>query len=289
MSAPHLFCFGLGYVAQALAGRLRAKGWTVSGTVRDASKAAALAAQGIDVTAFADEHPLPEAALTGVTHILLSAPPDEHGDPAARACGEQFAAVAGQLAWIGYLSTTGVYGDRGGGWVDESTPVAPSSQRSRWRVDAEKTWLDFGRRTGAATHIFRLSGIYGPGRSAIDALKAGTAKRVAKPGQVFARIHVDDIASVLEASIARPAAGAIYNLADDEPAAPADVVTFAADLLGVPPPPLVPFDDAMLTPMSRSFFADNRRVRNDRIKRELGVSLRYPTYREGLRAIASIG
>jgi nucleoside-diphosphate-sugar epimerase len=286
-----LFCFGLGYVAQALAARLgaphsAAQGWRIGGTVRGAGKAADLAAKGIAAAIFGRDHPLDPSALAGATHVLSSVPPDEHGDPVLNACGEM---LPKGLSWIGYLSTTGVYGDRGGALVDETTPVAPGNERSRRRVAAESAWLELGRRLRVPAHVFRLAGIYGPGRSALDSIRAGTARRIEKPGQVFSRIHVDDIAAVLEASIARPHAGAIYNVADDEPAPPADVVAFAAELLGVPPPPLVPYEQAVLSPMSQSFFAENRRVSNARIRRELGVTLRYPTYREGLRALLAQG
>jgi nucleoside-diphosphate-sugar epimerase len=284
-----LFCFGLGFVAQALAARLGTKGWKIAGTVRDADKAMALAAKGIAVSIFDRGQRLDDSALFGATHILLSIPPGEHGDPVLAACGDQLAALAKNLSWVGYLSTTGVYGDRGGAMVDEATPVAPGNDRSRRRAAAESAWLEFGRAHGVPTHVFRLAGIYGPGRSTLDQVRAGTARRIEKPGQVFSRIHVDDIAAILAASIVRPQAGAIYNVADDEPAAPADVVAFAAELLGLPPPPLVPFDQAVLSPMSQSFFAENRRVSNARIKRDLGVKLLYPTYREGLRAILAQG
>ena len=189
------------------------------------------------------------------------------------------------LVWLGYLSTTGVYGDRSGGWVDEESELHPSGERGRRRVAAEAGWLDLWRRSGAPVHVFRLAAIYGPGRSPIEALRVGTAKRIAKPGQVFSRIHVEDLASVLAASIARPQPGAVYNVCDDEAAPPEAVVAYAAGLLGIAPPPLVPFEEAGLSAMARSFYDDNKRVSNARIKSELGVTLRYPTYREGLAAI----
>jgi nucleoside-diphosphate-sugar epimerase len=191
------------------------------------------------------------------------------------------------LKWVGYLSTVGVYGDQKGRWVDESTEPKPNSERTEARVEAEQDWLRFGEETGVPVQIFRLAGIYGPGRSVFDKLHAGTARRIRKDGQVFSRIHVEDIASVLEASIARPAAGAIYNVADDEPAAPDEVVAYAAKLLGVQAPPEVAFDEADLTPMARSFYEGSRRISNTRIKSELGVQLTYPTYREGLAALLS--
>ena len=192
------------------------------------------------------------------------------------------------LDWVGYLSTVGVYGDSAGAVVDESAPAASqqsSGQGRGWWPRAHGSRL--ARRLGRPAQVFRLAGIYGPGRSALDKLRAGTARRIVKPGQVFNRIHVEDIASVLEASIARPRAGAIYNVADDEPAPPEDVVTYAAELLAIEPPPEVPFEEADLTPMARSFYGDSRRVSNALIKSELGVRLAYPNYRQGLKALAN--
>jgi nucleoside-diphosphate-sugar epimerase len=191
------------------------------------------------------------------------------------------------LAWVGYLSTTGVYGDRQGGWVDETSALQPTGERGRRRVAAERAWLDLHRRRGVPVHVFRLAGIYGPGRSAIDTVLAGEAKRIDKPGQVFGLIHVADIAAVLEASIARPNPGAIYNVCDDDPAPPEAVIAEACRLLGRTLPPLVPFAEAKRTmsEMALSFYADNKRVRNDRIKKELGVVLTYPSYRDGLAAL----
>lgn len=283
MSPSHLFCFGFGYSARALALRLTAAGWRVAGTCRSADTLADLAAAGVEGFVFDGNRPLDPAAFAEASHILLSVPPGPDGDPVLAAHGADLAALK-RLAWVGYLSTTGVYGDHGGGWVDEDTPCSPAGSRGAARVAAETAWLDLWRRHGLPVHIFRLAGIYGPGRSAIDALRAGTARRIDRPGQVFSRIHVDDIAQVLVASIARPRPGAIYNVCDDAPSAGAEVVAHAAGLLGVTPPPLVAFDDANLSPMARSFYDDNKRVRNDRIKRELGVHLTYPSYREGLAA-----
>jgi nucleoside-diphosphate-sugar epimerase len=271
---PSLFCFGLGYSAEALARRLLAQGWAVAGSTRDAARRARLIGLGIAVL---------DAPSADTTHVLSSVPPDAAGDPVLRAHGAALARL--NLAWIGYLSTTGVYGDHGGDWVDEATAPKPGEPRSQRRLLAEQAW----QALAPSAHVFRLAGIYGPGRSAIDQLRNGTAKRVVKPGHLFSRIHVDDIALVLEASIARPNAGAAYNLCDDEPEQSDVVVAHAAQLLGIAPPPAVAYEQAELTPMARSFYAERRRVRNERIKRELGVALRYPTYREGLRAIASVG
>jgi nucleoside-diphosphate-sugar epimerase len=239
---------------------------------------------GFAVEIFDRDHPLSRKALDGVTHLLVSVPPDAAGDPVLAVHGEDIAGIEG-LCWLGYLSTTGVYGDRGGGWVDESAELSPSGERGRRRVAAEAGWLDLWRRRGVPVHIFRLAGIYGPGRSPFDALRAGMAKRIDKPGQVFSRIHVEDLARVLAASISRPRPGAVYNVCDDDPAAPEAVVAHAAALLGVPAPPLVPFEAAELSPMARSFYVDNKRVSNRLIKSELGVTLRYPDYRAGLAAI----
>jgi nucleoside-diphosphate-sugar epimerase len=285
-SVGRLFCFGLGYSAGVLARGLLRSGWSVAGTTRSGEAAE----PGAAVQAYDREHPLadPAAALAGATHVLVSVPPDAAGDPVLDRHGGDIARLAG-VRWVGYLSTTGVYGDRGGALVDESADLRPSGERQRRRVPAETGWHALGESAGLPVHIFRLAGIYGPGRSAFDALRAGTAHRIEKPGLVFSRIHVEDIAAVLRASMARPDPGAVYNVCDDDPAAPAEVVAHAASLLGVEPPPLVPLDAADLSPMARSFYADSRRVDNARIKRELGVRLAYPSYREGLAALLAGG
>ena len=283
---PSLFCFGLGYTAGYLAQALKAEGWRVLGTGRTADARREMAAEGIEMRVFDRAHPLADAStlLAGTTHLLSSVPPDEAGDPVLDLHSEDIAA-APELRWIGYLSTTGVYGDRAGGWVDETAPLLPTGERGRRRVAAEAQWLELQRHHGSPVHIFRLAGIYGPGRSALDTVRSGRAQRVVKPGQVFSRIHVADIARVLRASIARPAPGAIYNVCDDDPAPPDEVIAFACDLLGVRPPPPVPIEQAQLSEMARSFYADNKRVSNRRIKEELGVSLLYPSYRDGLAAL----
>lgn len=273
-----LLSVGHGYSAQALARLLLPEGWRIIGTTRSVEKARALALTGVEPVIWAGG-PLP--SLAGVTHLLSSVAPDEGGDPVLRD-NRQVIAAAG-LGWIGYLSTTAVYGDHQGGWVDEDTPVTPAMTRALWRTGAEAEWL------ALSAQIFRLAGIYGPGRGPFERVRAGTAKRIVKPGQVFSRIHVEDIARVLAASIAQPAPGRIYNVCDDA-AAPADeVVAYAANLLGLPLPPAVPFDPASMTPMAASFYSESRRVRNDRIKTELGVRLAYPTYREGLASLLQAG
>ncbi len=195
-------------------------------------------------------------------------------------------AAAPNLRWIGYLSTTAVYGDHGGGWVDETTPLTPATKRGEWRVAAERAWQDFARKQSLNLHIFRLAGIYGPGRGPFAKLRAGTARRIVKPGQVFSRIHVEDIAQTLTASMNAPNAGAVYNVCDDDPAPPQDILAFAAKLLNLPVPPEEDFATAEMTPMARSFYSESKRVRNDRIKAELGVKLKYPDYKTGLRALA---
>ncbi|MCB1884559.1 MAG: SDR family oxidoreductase [Geminicoccaceae bacterium] len=278
-----LFCFGLGYTAGFLARRLKAEGWEVRGTTRDRARLAGLEDAGFLPFLFGRDRPLdhPAKALAGVTHVLHSVPPDPEGDPVLDRHGDDLRALGDGLAWVGYLGTTAVYGDRGGDWVGEDDAPAPTLERARRRAAAEAAW----RASGLPVHVFRLAGIYGPGRSALDNLKDGTARRIVKPGQVFSRIHVEDIATVLEASIARPNPGRVYNVCDDEAAPPQDVVAYAADLLGVAPPPERPYATADLSPMARTFYKDNRRVRNDRIKAELGVRLLFPTYREGLMAL----
>ncbi len=281
-----LFAFGLGFSAQELASRLAARGFEIAGTARDEANIARLGGRSYEMTRFAGEtgnHDVTRL-LRGATHVVHSIPPGAQGDPVLAHYRNQIATI-GTLQWIGYLSTVGVYGDQRGRWVDETTPPKPNSERTEARVEAEAAWLRFGEEIGVPTHVFRLAGIYGPGRSAFDKLIAGTARRVKKDGQVFSRIHVEDIASVLEASMTKPRAGAIYNVADDEPAAPDAVVAYAAELLGVAPPPEVHFDDADLSPMARSFYDGSRRIGNARIKSELGVKLRYPTYREGLASL----
>lgn len=284
---PTLFCFGLGYTAGALARRLMARGWLVRGTSRNEAACAELVAQGITAWTFDRDRPLadPAAALDGVTHILISVPPDDAGDPVLDRHGGDIAALSPPLRWAGYLSTTGVYGDRGGGPVDEASDRRPSTMRGERRVAAEDGWCGLWREHGVPVHLFRLAGIYGPGRNALETVRQGQARRIVKPGQIFSRIHVDDISAVLEASMARPNPGAAYNVCDDEAVPPQDVVAFACELLGVDPPPEVPFEEAELSDMARSFYAENKRVANGRIKHELGVTLAYPDYRAGLRAL----
>lgn len=274
-----LLSIGHGYSAQALARRLLPQGWQIIGTTRTEAGAKALRATGIEALVW------PEAdlsdALAKATHLLTSVAPGD-SDPVLQAIGPQIAGSA--LKWVGYLSTTAVYGHHNGDWVDETTPLAPTTARGAARVQAEADWTALG----LPLHIFRLAGIYGPGRGPFEKVRDGTARRIHKAGQVFSRIHVDDIARVLHAALLRPHPG-VYNVCDDDPASPEDILGLAADMLGLPPPPIVPYEQAEMTPMARSFYAENKRVRNDRIKTVLGVTLDYPTYREGLAAILAAG
>jgi nucleoside-diphosphate-sugar epimerase len=275
-----LLSIGHGYSAQALSRRLIPQGWRIIGTTRTAVKAAELEAMGVEALIWpGDPSEDLDQALGQATHLLTSVAPDGAGDPVVRALGPQIAAAG--LVWAGYLSTTAVYGHHDGNWVDEGTALTPSTARGAARVKAEAEWTALG----LPLHIFRLAGIYGPGRGPFEKVRDGTARRIFKPGQVFSRIHVEDIAQVLEASLTRPNPGAIYNVCDDDPASPEDVLSLAATMLGLPEPPMVPYEDAEMTPMARSFYAENKRVRNNLIKDELGVHLRYPTYREGLAGL----
>jgi nucleoside-diphosphate-sugar epimerase len=282
--------FGFGYSALHISQRLRTAGAEVTATVRSRAKADRLNGAGITARVFSSDQCEAEitADIAATDAILISVPPDESGDAVLSTFADAIAA-APKLRWVGYLSTVGVYGDHSGQWVDETTEVSPGQQRSQVRASVEQAWLKFGASRGIALHIFRLSGIYGPGRNQLVQLAAGNARRIVKPGQIFNRIHVADIAAVIEASLARPRGCAIYNVSDDEPAPPQDVVAYAARLCGVEPPPEIPFDSAGLSPMGRSFYAESKRVRNDLIRQELGVDLRYPTYREGLTALRESG
>jgi nucleoside-diphosphate-sugar epimerase len=285
-----LVCFGFGYCAEHFIAEFGGKFERIVGTVRGAERAGILNAyqagpvravvfDGMRVT------PELESAITAADYALVSVPPGAGGDPVLGACGGALTAMR-RLCSVVYLSTVGVYGDHGGGWVDEQTPVAPTSERSRWRVAAEQTWQQFGARHSIPVAILRLAGIYGPGQNALVALARGKARRIVKPGQVFNRIYVGDIAQAIHAAFARGATG-VFNIADDEPSPPADPIVFAAKLMGRAPPPEIAFVDAAasMSEMALSFWQECRRVRNDKLKHELGVTLRYPTYRDGLRAL----
>jgi nucleoside-diphosphate-sugar epimerase len=276
-----LLTFGHGYSARALARRL--SGWTVAATYRETPPPEGVTAIHLD-----DRERL-VAEIVDARAVLISAPPTPEGCPALPVLVPALARAGAFPDWIGYLSTTGVYGDRRGGWVSETSGLAAQSLEGARRVAAERDWLEVGRGMGLTVTVFRLPGIYGPGRSALDRLRAGQARRIAAPGQVFSRIHVDDLAAGLAASIARPRAGGIYNLCDDEPAPNSEVIAYAAGLLGMEPPPEIPLDQAQLSPQAMRFYAESKRVSNARAKAELGWRPAYPSYREGLRAILAAG
>lgn len=284
---PHLFCFGLGYSATWLARALLAEGWQVSGTHRPGDKAQTL--PGVASLPFNRDTPLQnfDEAFATVTHVLISVPPDGAGCPVLDAHGADLARFASKINWLGYLSTVGVYGDTGGKPVNETSRLIPTQERSRFRGLAETRWQNLNARSNLNLHVFRLAGIYGPGRSPLDKVRAGKAQRITQPGHLFSRIHVADIANVLRASINKPNPGSVYNVCDDEPAQPCDVIKYACELLGADVPDEVPYEDAIKTmsPMAQSFWADNRLVMNDKIKDELGVTLTYPDYKSGLQAV----
>jgi nucleoside-diphosphate-sugar epimerase len=284
----NLFCFGLGYSAETLLRLHSHRFASVSGTVRTLDKARRLVAEGVEADVYAGGEPGEKlnTAIAGSNRLLVSAAPDERGDPMLRQLRPALE-MAERLEVVVYLSTVGVYGDHGGGWVDEETPVNPGSERAKRRVMAEREWLAFGASRGVRVQIHSLAGIYGPGRSAIDDLRDGTARRIVKPGQVFNRIHVDDIAAAVIAGFDNPMVSGVFNICDDEPAPPQDVVAYAAGLLGLPPPPETPFAEARLSEMGRSFYSESKRCRNGKAKGMLGFKLAHPTYREGLVAIAT--
>lgn len=287
MTGYRLFSFGHGYSAHALARRLLPKGWEVVGTTRNAEKAREFDKTGVTpVLLGKDELP---PALGGATHLLISAGPDAEGDPFLRSFRDELIQAAPNLKWVGYLSTTGVYGDHAGGWVDEDTPLTPATKRGIARMKAEAAWQETAQDLGLNLSIFRLAGIYGPGRGPFAKVRSGTARRIVKPGQVFSRIHVEDIAQVVEASINRPEYSGIYNVCDDLAVPPQEVIGYAAELLGLPLPPEEDFETAEMTPMARSFYAESKKVRNDRMKQKLGVKLIYPDYKSGLKALLAEG
>jgi nucleoside-diphosphate-sugar epimerase len=278
MTKRTLLSFGHGYSAQALARLLIPQGWRIIGTTRSPEKAQVIADTGVAPVIWPGSDIAP--VLAEAQAVLVSTGPGPQGDPVLSALRDQIKGAAKRLDWVGYLSTTGVYGDHSGGWVDEETPLTPSTTRGKARVEAEAAWQSI---PDLPLHIFRLAGIYGPGRGPFAKVRAGTARRIIKEGQVFSRIHVEDIAQVLQASLAHPNPGAVYNLCDDDPAPPQDVIGYAAALLGLPEPPTEDFASADMTPMARSFYAESKKVRNDKIKSELGITLKYPDYRSGLQ------
>lgn len=284
----HLLCVGLGYSAERIAAGLSAEGWTITGTSRSAGGLERIRGLGYDAVSYDGTAASSELkrCLARATHLVVSAAPDANGDPLLRWHVEDIA-CASELTWVGYLSTVGVYGDHGGAWVDEATPPAPVTERGKRRVEAERAWRAL-ETEARAVQVFRLAGIYGPGQSQVEAVRRGEARRIVKPGQVFNRIHVDDIAGAVIAGLRTPAARGVFNIADDLPAPPDEVIVYAASLLGVEPPPAMDFAEAELSPMARSFYGEVKRVANERAKRELGWRLRYPTYREGLAALARL-
>lgn len=280
-----LFCFGYGYTCDYLGYELLEQGgWSVFGTTRDRDKRTALRARGVGAHLFDQEHALadPHLVLKDTTHLVISTPPDDEGDPAFVMHAPDILNIP-TLEWVGYLSTTGVYGDRGGEAVAETDAPAPSSRRGSRRVRAEEQWLSLYKDYGMPVHVFRIAGIYGPGRSALDSVRAGVARRINKPGHAFGRVHVEDIVRTLRASFDKPNPGSIYNVIDNMPAPSHEVIEYACRLLDRPVPPLVDFEEANLAPITRSFYNENRRTSNEKIKNELGVELKYPDFKAGLR------
>lgn len=287
-AAKRLLIFGYGFSGRALARRMMSEGWDAAATFRDPAARAGIAAEGVEPIDLADRDALTEV-LGRTRALLVTAPPGPQGCPGLNTLVGPLAEAGAFPDWTGYLSTTGVYGDRRGGWVTEQSRLAAQSVEGARRVGAERDWLEVGRGMGLTVTLFRLPGIYGPGRSTLDRVREGRAQRIAAPGQVFSRIHVDDLAAGIAASIARPRAGAAYNLCDDEPAPNSDVVAYAADLLGVAPPPEIPLAQAALSPAAQRFYAESKRVSNALAKAELGWRPAYATYREGLAAILHAG
>ncbi len=281
-----MLIFGYGYTAQVLSRNLLARGWSVIGTTRESDRLKKIRSSGAKALVWPGEDIGQD--LARATHVLVSTAPGQDGDPVLQALGAEIASRADRIEWLGYLSTTAVYGDHQGNRVDESTPLNPTTDRGKQRKLAEGAWTALARKSGLPLHIFRLAGIYGPGRGPFSKVRAGTARRIIKKDQVFSRIHVEDIATVLAASIRRPDPGRVYNVCDDEAAPPQDVIGLAAELLGLPLPEAVPIERADLSPMAYSFYAESKRVANARIKSELGIRLMYPTYREGLSALLDL-
>lgn len=273
-----LLIFGCGYTARELVRHLPADDWRIIGTTRDG-----IVPDGVEAIQWPGDSL--NGPLRSATHLLISIAPDEDGDPVLNAFTPLLETISDQLKWVGYLSTTGVYGDHGGGWVDEQTALAPATRRGELRVETEAAWQALAEKSDMPLHIFRLAGIYGPGRGPFAKVRRGTARRIIKPDQVFSRIHVADIAQVLLASMAQPNPGRVYNVCDDLAAPPEDVLGYAAEILGLPEPQSEDFATAEMSAMARSFYAESKRVRNDRIKTELGIQLHYPTYMVGLNTL----
>lgn len=284
------FCFGYGYTADYLGHALQNydDGWTIGGTTRDEDRKRELLARRVRARIFDSEHPIadPATLFNRFSHLLISVPPTAEGDPVFNMHAQDLIGLK-NLKWVGYLSSAAVYGNRDGGEVNETSEIRPTSARGSKRAYAERQWLSLYKQHGIPVHIFRLAGIYGPGRSALDSVRAGVARCIKKPGHKFNRIHVDDITQVLRQSIANPNPGAIYNLADDSPAPSYDVIGHACKMLEQPIPPIIPYEEANLPPITLSFYNDNKFVQNNKIKSELGVTLKYPDYRLGLEGCLS--
>lgn len=280
-----LFVFGAGYSGKAIAARMAPEAKWAGGTTRSPEKFSELESAGLTPFVFDGESLSQElsAALAGVTHLVQSVRPDAHGDPVLALAGQKMAALMPNLEWVCYLSTVGVYGNHDGAWIDEDTPCEPLSDRSRWRLEAENQWLEFSEKSAIPVAVLRLSGIYGPGRNTFEKIKNGTARRLVKPGQVFNRIHVADIAGAT-AHLAAKGLGGLWNVTDDKPAPPQDIVLYASQLMGVEPPPETPFETAELSPMARSFYGDNKRVSNQRLKAS-GYKFAFPDYKTTLSAL----
>lgn len=283
MKSPCLLIFGHGYTANVLVDHLGTEDWEIFGTTRNVETADLLRENNITPLMWSDEKYL-KSIIKQSNYILHSIAPTEVGDPVYEKYAEDIKARSINLSWFGYLSTTSVYGNHDGQWVDEKTPVNPSSNRGRLRVNAENTWASIHN---LPLHIFRLAGIYGAGRSPLDKIRSGKAQLISKPGQFFSRIHVEDIARVLQASIGMPNHGSIYNVCDDMPAAPNEVLAYAAKLLNYPEPPTIGFEEAVLTPMAKSFYSDNKRVKNHLIKNEFNLALKFPNFKAGLDALVN--
>jgi len=282
MNRPCLLIFGHGYTANAFVDYVKSVDWEIFGTTRNSQNADLLIKKGVRPLMWSDVSKI-KSVINKSDYILHSIPPTEIGDPVYKKFAEAIISRSANLSWFGYLSTTSVYGNHDGKWVDENIPVNPSSNRGLLRVKAENNWSSI---SNLPLHIFRLAGIYGPDRSPLDKIRSGKAQLVVKPGQFFSRIHVEDIARVLKASIEMPNYGSVYNVCDDMPAAPDEVLDYAAKLINYPDLPKVAFEEADLSPMAKSFYTDNKRVKNDRIKSELKITLKYPNFETGLNALA---
>ncbi len=281
----HLFCFGYGYSCDYIGHELMQRGgWRISGTTRDPDKRKDLRSRGVTAHLFDYNAPLPDPLymLRDVTHLLICTPPSADGDPSFNLHAQDILDLP-KLEWVGYLSTTSPYGDRGGKWVDETSEARPITKRGARRLEVERQWLSLFQAYQLPAHIFRLAGIYGPGRSALDSVRSGIARRIDKPGHAFSRIHVEDLVQVLLASMSAPNPGEIYNVCDDMPAPSHEVIEYACHLLGIEPPPLLSFHEVDLAPIAISFYADNKRVRNDKVKNAFDIKLKYLNYQDGLK------